>query len=104
LLLPRLVGQFRAWLYMISGQLGSFHCCSIALLSAAVLLFEGLPLCVDNVRRVKDHKAKNRIASAVLSMSLAGPWSASLNDAIDAASAAGITVVTAAGATQHKRN
>lgn len=51
----------------------------------------------DVVRRVKEHKVKNRIASAIVSMSLAGPWSASLNDAIDAASSAGITVVTAAG-------
>lgn len=48
--------------------------------------------------RVKDHKARNNIASAVIVMSLAGPRSASMNDAIDAASQAGIVMVTAAGA------
>jgi len=50
-----------------------------------------------NCCRVKDHKARNNIASAVISMSIAGPRSASLNDAVDAASKAGIVVVTAAG-------
>lgn len=47
--------------------------------------------------RVKRHKASNNINAAVMTMSLAGPRSQSLNDAIDAASNAGITVITAAG-------
>jgi subtilisin family serine protease len=46
---------------------------------------------------VKRHKASNNINAAVMTMSLAGPRSQSLNDAIDAASNAGITVITAAG-------
>lgn len=47
--------------------------------------------------RAKDHKARNRYTSAIISMSIAGPRSAALNDAVEAAVAAGITVVTAAG-------
>lgn len=47
--------------------------------------------------RAKDHKVKNSYASAVISMSIAGPRSAALNDAVEAAVAAGITVVAAAG-------
>lgn len=78
--------------------------CDVSFLWAAALLclvlLAPFRLCLlMTVRRVKDHKAKNRIASAVISMSLAGPYSASLNDAIDQASNAGITVVTAAGST-----
>lgn len=49
------------------------------------------------VYRVRDHKARNNIASAVICMSIAGPRSAALNNAVEAASAAGITIVTAAG-------
>lgn len=48
-------------------------------------------------RRAKDHKVKNNYASAVISMSIAGPRSAALNDAVEAAVAAGMTVVAAAG-------
>lgn len=47
--------------------------------------------------RVKDHKANNKIQSAVMVLAMAGPWSVSLNDAVDAASEAAITVVTSAG-------
>jgi subtilisin family serine protease len=47
--------------------------------------------------RARDNKVKNNYASAVISMSIAGPRSAALNDAVEAAVAAGITVVTAAG-------
>jgi hypothetical protein len=61
----------------------------------------GLSIVVCVRCRVKDHKARNKIASAVITMSLAGPWSKSLNDAIDATSAAGIVVVTAAGGKVH---
>jgi hypothetical protein len=50
-----------------------------------------------HARRVRDHKARNNIASAVICMSIAGPRSASLNDAIEAAIKAGIVVITAAG-------
>lgn len=49
------------------------------------------------VCRVKDHKARNSIASAVVAMPFAGPRSAALNDAVDAVSKAGIVVVAAAG-------
>lgn len=47
--------------------------------------------------RVKNHKLRNNIQSAVISMSLVGPRAASLNDAVEEMVAAGITVVTAAG-------
>jgi hypothetical protein len=49
--------------------------------------------------RVRNHKANkaNNVQSAVVVMSIAGPRAASLNDAIDATSNAGIVVVTAAG-------
>ncbi|WIA43022.1 hypothetical protein OEZ86_009556 [Tetradesmus obliquus] len=47
--------------------------------------------------RVKDHKQRNNIQSAVIVMSLAGPKSQSLNDAIEAVAAAGIVPVIAAG-------
>jgi subtilisin family serine protease len=46
---------------------------------------------------VKEHKAKNGYKSAVVVMSLGGPRSASLNDAVDDLSRAGVTVVVAAG-------
>ena len=54
-------------------------------------------VCLHCCCRAKDHKARNGIVSAVISMSIAGPRSAALNDAVEAAAAAGITVVTAAG-------
>uniref|UniRef100_A0A383V4M1 Peptidase S8/S53 domain-containing protein n=1 Tax=Tetradesmus obliquus TaxID=3088 RepID=A0A383V4M1_TETOB len=46
---------------------------------------------------VKNHKQRNNIQSAVIVMSLAGPKSQSLNDAIEAVAAAGIVPVIAAG-------
>jgi len=51
------------------------------------------------VCRVKDHKARNSISSAVVAMSFAGPRSAALNDAVDAVSQAGSFVVVAAAGT-----
>jgi hypothetical protein len=50
-----------------------------------------------HVRRVIGHKVSNQLPSAVMIMALAGPRSASLNDAVDVASKAGITVFTSAG-------
>lgn len=49
------------------------------------------------MRRVIGHKVSNQLHPAVMVLAFAGPWSASLNDAVDAASKAGITVVTSAG-------
>lgn len=56
-----------------------------------------LPRCPTHPLRVKEHKARNGIASAVVVMSLGGPRSAALNDAVDDLSAAGVSVVVAAG-------
>lgn len=49
------------------------------------------------VRRVKNHKQQNRISAAIVSMSLGGPRSASLNDAVEDLARAGIVTVVAAG-------
>jgi subtilisin family serine protease len=46
---------------------------------------------------VKRHKLANKYPSAVVSMSLGGPRSASLNDAVEDLAAAGIVSIVAAG-------
>jgi hypothetical protein len=47
--------------------------------------------------RAKTYAQRNGLRSAVVSMSLGGPRSAALNDAVAELTAAGLTVVVAAG-------
>lgn len=52
---------------------------------------------INGIQWVQQHAKAKNISTAVISMSLGGPTSPSLNDAVEAAVADGVVVVVAAG-------